>query len=124
MDTITFDSVPSIRATMDSQGSYYFSPDTMRFFNARPLDKVYGGRVFVESVRPPDGERHYAIKLVEWSPDNGYTIQTIGELLTSTSSDAAKSCASVLGAMCHRGEVPLYLEYGDDDRLAEAIGWG
>lgn len=52
MPTIgTFNSISQIKSTNASNGRYFFSPNSMRFFNSRVHDTLYSGCVFVTSER-------------------------------------------------------------------------
>lgn len=46
-----FSSISQIKASNARNGYYFFSPSTMRGFNSRVHDAVYGGCVFVTSER-------------------------------------------------------------------------
>ena len=118
-----FHSVAGIKQRFQSEGLIYFTPAGRRGFHSRILPRVYGGRVFVESVKSPSGVRWYAVKIVEWSERFGYSIDTIGDLMTTTNPNSAKRAARKLGDMCALDQVPDYLEYGMSDNLAYAIGF-
>jgi hypothetical protein len=50
-----YDSFGSLRRAVTESGSYWFSPDTMRFFGTRfPAEpKLWGGRIFIASHEAP-----------------------------------------------------------------------
>lgn len=118
-----FYSTNAIVQTLNTQGSHYFSKAARKGFGSRLLSKVYGGRVFVESVQSPSGDRWYSVKCVEWSPKYGYAIETIGQLMTTLEPEVAKRAAKKLGDLCNADQVPEYFEYGDSDRFANLIGF-
>jgi hypothetical protein len=118
-----FYSTSVIVQVLNNQGSHYFSKAARKGFGSRLLGRVYGGRVFVESVKSPSDDRWYSVKCVEWSPKHGYAIETIGQLMTTTEPEVAKRAAKKLGDLCNAGQVPDYFEYGDSDRFAQLIGF-
>ena len=50
-NTSNFNSISQIKRANENAGRYFFSPSTMRMFNCRVHDAVYGGCVFVTSER-------------------------------------------------------------------------
>ena len=46
-----FKDIDHIKRVNARTGHYFFSPDTMYFFNSTVYDQVYGGRFFVTRVR-------------------------------------------------------------------------
>lgn len=75
-------SVRDIMRQHDQAGSYWFTPDTMRFFRTRlceaacyPSEKERA-TYFVTSEQPPHGSRKYSVRKASW--DNA-DISTIGE---------------------------------------------
>lgn len=69
-----FATIGEIRAANKAAGQFFFSPDTMRFFDSRVESAVYGGRYFITSEQGPHGRRRYTIRHA--SP-NGH-IRTVG----------------------------------------------
>jgi hypothetical protein len=58
-----FASMAEVKAANRAAGYYWFSPDTMKFFDSRVETGVIGGRFFVTSEIPPDvGRRRYTIR--------------------------------------------------------------
>ena len=47
----TFSTISQIKRLNESNGRHFFSPSTMRYFNCRVHDVVYGGCVFVTSEK-------------------------------------------------------------------------
>ncbi len=45
-----------------SKGQHFFEPETMRFFNSRVSNILYGGRYFVTSERNNDYPRYYTVR--------------------------------------------------------------
>lgn len=68
----TVHTVADIRAIADHAGSFFFSRDTMRFFNSRLLEGIYPGGdskavpgavfYFVTSEAYGDDPRHYTVR--------------------------------------------------------------
>lgn len=73
---LRFNSVNDIKKFSLSRGSNWFSPNTLRFFQSRFSQTVYGGRIFVSSEMNFDGtQRLYTVRFVK--ADGG--VETIGE---------------------------------------------
>ncbi len=45
-----------------SRGQHFFDADTMRFFNSRVSNILYGGRYFVTSERNDNYPRYYTVR--------------------------------------------------------------
>lgn len=119
-----FYTVNAIKQVMNNEGSHYWSRAACKSFGSRVLDRVYGGRVFVESVRMDETRpRWYSVKCLEWHEKYGYQVVTIGELMTTTNVERAKQAAEALGDLCATDQVPEYMEYGVSDALAKRIGF-
>ncbi len=69
--------INNIKQANREAGFYFFSPDSMRFFDSRVLPTVYGGRFFITSERSgfDDPTRTYTVR--EFMPDG--SIETVGE---------------------------------------------
>jgi len=59
-----------VRQRNVSQGQHFFDADTMRFFNSRVSDILYGGRYFVTSERNNGFPRYYTVR--EALPDGTF----------------------------------------------------
>lgn len=57
--------VSAIKVANKAIGHHWFDADTMRFFSSRVLRGVIGGRLFVTSERPPEGEREYRVRIAD-----------------------------------------------------------
>ena len=57
-----YDSILEIEQHNRAKGFHFFDPSTMRFFNSRIHDQVYGGNVFVTSEKGPDDVRRYTVR--------------------------------------------------------------
>lgn len=57
-------------------GGHFFDAATMRFFNSRVLDGVYGGRYFVTSERYGSEPRYYTVRV--YDPETG-SVDTVGD---------------------------------------------
>lgn len=118
-----FDSIASMKATMTSQGSHWFEPNTMRFFRSRVGEKLFGRRVFVTSEQHDDSSpRKYHLRLVEWSAQHGYGVATIGEFNADEdwlTLGQANSLASTLGAKVAELRTGAKLRHKHNGRLME-----
>lgn len=57
--------IDRIKSEMDAKGSFWWTPDTMRFFGTRVLGEAVegpGGVYFVTSEKPPSGTRQYTVR--------------------------------------------------------------
>ena len=75
-----YSTITEIKKANRNAGQYWFSKDTLRFFDSRVEPKVYGGRLFIssEQFHGSDGysdPRKYTIRLCD---DEGH-IQTVGD---------------------------------------------
>lgn len=88
-------------------GSYWFEPDTMRFFKSRVGERIYpdgrGGAYFVSSEKGPHGPRAYSVRYYDPAKCN---IDTVGEFQgyrTSTQAHkAAQRRAARAGGLSRR----------------------
>ena len=64
-----FDNIDQVREANERAGHHFFERGSMRFFNSRILDGVYGGRYFITSERFERKPRRYTIREVS---DNGH----------------------------------------------------
>lgn len=65
---MTFSTMTEIKAANKAQGFYWFSPDTIAFFDAKIEYPLAGGRFWIESTRNyDDSAREY--KVCEVAPD-------------------------------------------------------
>ena len=75
-----------LRRQYSGEGKHFFDPGSMRFFNSRIKDRVYGGNMFITSERGPSGPRAYTIKKI----DKQGRINTVGEFQQYATSAAAE----------------------------------
>jgi hypothetical protein len=95
-------SVTDIQANADRCGSFWFSPDTMRFWRTRVLSGVYpmanGSILFVTSDRTWDDGREYKVRSYStYLDDNGMervNIDTVGN--SYSTARAAKKMARTI----------------------------
>ena len=75
-------SIQEIRKANAARGHFFFEPATMRFFSSRVQDAagVIGGRYFITSERPPNGDRMFTVRVAN---DDG-SIDTMGEFCQLT----------------------------------------
>jgi hypothetical protein len=71
--------------------AYFFSSDSMRFFDSKVYPGVYGGRYFVTSEKPENGVRRFKIREAE---DSG-RVKTVGQDYSSL--EGARLAARLLG---------------------------
>lgn len=122
-----FHTTTEVKAAFNSSGSHWFDPDAIRFFNSRIDRRVYGGRFFVSSEqREDDSPRSYHVRLIGWSPEQGYSVSAIGDFMGGMSAkqakDVAAAAARLLGEHEKRGsEFPSVLEYGQAEAFAKAV---
>jgi hypothetical protein len=58
-----YSDIDSIKYDARQNGSHFFDPSAMRFFNSRILPTVYGGRFFITSERFDDATpRAYTVR--------------------------------------------------------------
>lgn len=70
-----FESMGDVKRANRAAGQYWFSPDTMRFFDCRLETTLRHGCLFVSSERREGDSRRYTVRLV--TPDA--SIDTVGE---------------------------------------------
>ena len=81
----------AFRQKNKAMGFYFFSPDTMRFFDSRIESGMIAGRFFITSEQPPrfsDGTRSPRGCTVRIACDDG-RIRTVGKHLGHDTFDAA-----------------------------------
>lgn len=64
--------IDEIKEANENAGRYFFSPDTMRFFESEIDEEVFqgaGGIYFCTSEQPPHGPRVFKVR--RFNPDNG-----------------------------------------------------
>lgn len=89
-----FKTIEEVKAHVESKGKYFFSPDTMRFFNSKVESPVYGGIYFVTSDRQNrEVPKMYTVRKLE---ENG-SVETIGKFQQYSSLSDARDEAKRLG---------------------------
>ena len=101
-----FHSVSQIKATNARNGFYFFAPNSMRFFNSRVHDAVYGGCVFVTSERNdmPYSRPQARVYTVRIAMDDG-SIETYGSMGDYATRSQAHAQAQWLGKALRNGRV-------------------
>jgi hypothetical protein len=91
---VSYFTVHAIKQANKDAGQYFFSPDTMRFFNTKIASKrVYGGRYFITSEQfDYNSPRLYTIR--EAKPDG--TIDDASEFQQFSTVEQAKRAAEKL----------------------------
>jgi hypothetical protein len=89
-----FRTIDDIKTANRVAGMHFFDADTLRFFNSRILDGVYGGRYFVTSERRPRSKEPRLYTVREASADGGIT--TVGMFQGYVSAKAARRAAEKL----------------------------
>ncbi len=87
--TPSFYTIDDIKSASASAGQHWFEPGTMRFFNSRVLDGVYGLGYFVSSERYKDEPRRYTVRRA--CADG--SIDTVGEFQAYATAAQAKRAA-------------------------------
>lgn len=99
-----------IKTALSSTGSYFFEPDTLRFFNSRASENVYPtpyGTFFVTSERDSGDPRMYTVRFIaatavqtprEWNDGEVQMITHKRLDLADTSINAFRRYASGSGA--------------------------
>lgn len=95
--------INDIKNAARAAGSYWFDPDTLRFFKGRVLPSVYqgpGGIFFVSSEQYRDAPRGYTVR--QFHPDNPTVMGTVGEFNVLTRDQAIRkakesAAGSILG---------------------------
>lgn len=83
--------IDEIRRTMRANGSHWFDPDTIRFFQCRISRRVYQGErgvFFVTSEKSPSLPRAYSVRQFVLDGREGPEINTMGEFNSLTRSAA------------------------------------
>lgn len=89
-----YETVEEIAEANAAAGKHFFEESTMRFFNSRVLDGVYGGHYFVTSEKDDfGGERAYTIR---YADDEG-DVSTVGEFQGFATREAAINTAMEFG---------------------------
>lgn len=77
---MAFRNITQVKAANKAGGYFWFSPDTVRFFNSRVESRVKGGHYWVESIQgDADWPRQYRIAIVDddgsirWRADADHT---------------------------------------------------
>lgn len=83
-----------IRHANRAAGFHFFDADTLRFFQSRVSDTLYGGRFFVTSECPPFGTRAWTVR--EAHPDG--SIGTVGDFMEHATRAAAHRAARAAAA--------------------------
>lgn len=83
----------TVRAVNKAAGKHWFSQDSMRFFNSRVFECVYGGRYFVSSERCGRHRRKYTVRMVD---DDGL-IHTVGDFQQYATRKQAHAAARAFG---------------------------
>lgn len=91
-------SIDDIKRINKDKGFYFFSPDTMRFFNSRVGDSVYqgiGGIFFVTSEKYDyKSDRKYTVREFEPESGNITTVDDFNEYTRYQAHSRAKWCAN------------------------------
>lgn len=72
---MTFRDMEEVRQANREAGDFWFSPDTLRFFNSVVESDLIDGRYFVTSEQGPDMPRKFSVREVR----EDATVQTVGE---------------------------------------------
>lgn len=83
-----YKSMAEVRRANANAGRFFFSPDTMDFFDSRVESGLYGGRYFITSEKKgfQSTERAYTVR--EAKPDG--SIETVGGFLAFNTLECAR----------------------------------
>lgn len=85
-----YKTIADIRSANDAAGEFWFSPDTLRFFDGRVLAGVIGGNLFITSERyDMDSPRAYTVRRAHADG----SIDTVGEFMGYVTANAARNAA-------------------------------
>ena len=113
--TLTLARLPRIadaRKANAATGRFFFSPDTLRFFNSEIESELMAGALFITSERPPEsmrpavwnGERRFTLRAALASGD----VATVGAFGAYPSkAKARKAAARVAAVLTEKGEAEV-----------------
>lgn len=88
-----------LRNYADRAGSFFFRPDTMRYWRSRVMDGIYGGAYFVTSEQMPGYERRYTVRRFTLNDDETISFDTVGEFQEFSTRAQAVSAAKSAATM-------------------------
>lgn len=81
--------IENLKRLNKQNGMFWFSPDTMRFFNSKIESGIIKGEYFISSERRPDeSKRRYTVRKVNW--ENG-DIETFSDFMQFSTADTARN---------------------------------
>lgn len=100
MDKLT---VADVRYKMNQGGSYWWSKESMRFFNTRVESTLMQGDYFITSELSPYGhKRMYSVRHYDRANND---IDTVGDFYSYHSREQAKDCVKKLQKLAKELEV-------------------
>jgi hypothetical protein len=119
--TVWFHSMDDLRNRFDRSGNHFFDKTTLKFFNSKISDDLYGGRVFVTGEKRDDEPRYWTVRIAEVLEGGNYSVVALGFQAHGNSAQAHRVAAEV-GALAKTGLLPDVFEYGQDVALAHWFG--
>jgi len=80
-----YETIHDIITKNKEEGMHFFSKSTMRFFQSKIYPKVYAGKYFITSEKPPHGRRKYTVR--EANEDGSITSHSFGAFGTYSTAE-------------------------------------
>ncbi len=115
-----YKSMEEIQQANREAGRYWFSPDTMEFFETIIESEVIGGQYFISSEKPPHAPRAFAVRCA----DEAGHISTVGKTCEFPTLAAAELAVEELVGVdddYHADAIPTDRR-GDDDAEWDCLG--
>lgn len=115
--SVWFSDMQDLRDQFNRTGNHFFDRDTLRFFDSKIGDDLYGGRVFVTSEKDGTSPRRWTVCIAEVLEGGNYSVISLS-FQALHSSRKANDIAAQAGKLAVAGFFPDYFEYGQDVALA------
>lgn len=89
---MTFQTMAEVKKANKAAGQFWFSPNTLRFFDSRIESELLGGEFFVTSEHRPGDRRKFSVRRV--TPDAH--IENVGEFYAYATLAAALKAINAL----------------------------
>jgi hypothetical protein len=119
--SVWFHSMQDLRNRFDRSGNHFFDKATLKFFDSKIGDTLYGGRVFVTSEKNDGGPRYWTVRVAEALEGGNYSVVSLGFPAHRNNAQAQKVAAEV-GQLALDGLLPDVFDYGQDVALAHFMG--
>jgi hypothetical protein len=120
---LEFASVSDLRMSVTDSGSYWFSKDTLEFFDAHVGQELYGNRFFTASIRNGDDPRQHFVHYVY---DRGHGMLQVGKLYPAqpTAQDARNLARHTAAAIPQPSKVLDHAKHAQAAVAAQGRGRG